>query len=948
MRPLRCAFAVGFVACAALALLAPGDAAGQQILQDGFEGRAPVWKPGSTDTTSRVLKHELDSEVFHDGKRSEHIQLQVEKGTYIYYTYDIPRAPITEEFNVSLYLKSNRPGIQLLCRVVLPNEKDPDNLSQPRTLLLRCEPYQYTRWKLITLREPQRRLREQQQLLALKLGRAVVTAGAYVDQLVLNVYDGPGLTDVWIDDLEVGPVLDHKPLVKPEAVTDHGPGPRASDVARRSGEVQLQGNQLVVSGKRFFMRGIRYTGTPLKTLRDAGFNTVWLDESTPPPIIDDAASLGFWIVPSIRPPAAVVNGPSGLPSRFATSASTNNGGDDFLVKLGRFHGDAVLAWDLGSNLGAETFSETTRFARTFRNADMQQPVLADVFDGYRGYSRSIDSLMLGTHRWPLMTTLQLNAYRQWLDMRRRLSMDNYSWTWIQTHLPEWFTQVAYDGAGKDGFSEPVGPQAEQIRLLAYLAVGAGYRGLAFWSDRYLADSHQGRDRLLAMALLNQELEMLEGILMQATQPPEWIDTANSEVKAAVFRIRAGVLVIPVWVGSNSQFVPGQSATPTLVLTVPGVPITATAWEVSPGRMQSLRTRRELGGLQVQLHNFSLTSAILFTSDLSMTGLVVHLQDQQRRMGRLAAQWLHDQAQEELAKVERVQNALTQAGHSVPDAGPLLDRARKSLERCVQHRRNGEHTQAYNEAEVALRALRVLMRADWDRAVRDLDSPVSSPYAVSFFTLPRHWELLDQMKHMKALASVLPDGGFETPANAVQPDWLVQPVPSLDNIDWRVRRVTDHPHTGNQCVMLRVAPKDPKSVPSVLERTCVLLHSPVVRLAPGTLVRISAWVRIPQQIAATMDGALLYDSIGGEPLAIRLKAATAWKKLSLYRRVPASGKVNVTLALAGIGEVFFDDVRIEPLMQVGATASAAEPPPVDAERGSQQRAAVSVPAGPGGR
>ena len=89
------------------------------------------------------------------------------------------------------------------------------------------------------------------------------------------------------------------------------------------------------------------------------------------------------------------------------------------------------------------------------------------------------------------------------------------------------------------------------------------------------------------------------------------------------------------------------------------------------------------------------------------------------------------------------------GHPIPDAQPLLERARKALDRCVQHRRNGEHTKAYNEAEVALRALRVLMRAEWDRAVRDLDSPVSSPWAVSYFTLPRHWELLDQMKNMKA-------------------------------------------------------------------------------------------------------------------------------------------------------------------------------------------------------
>src|SRR5262249_5589647 len=159
-------------------------------------------------------------------------------------------------------------------------------------------------------------------------------------------------------------------------------------------------------------------------------------------------------------------------------------------------------WDLGSNLNAEQFGEASRLARAFRAVDPQRPVLVDVWDGYRGFSRSFEQLMLGTHRWPLCTSLELSAYRDWLDMRRPLAVDNYSWTWVQTHLPEWYTRMVYDSDGEQGFKEPVGPMPEQIRLVAYCALAAGYRGLAFWSDRYLADSHQGRDRLLALALLN--------------------------------------------------------------------------------------------------------------------------------------------------------------------------------------------------------------------------------------------------------------------------------------------------------------------------------------------------------------------------------------------------------------------------------------------------------------
>src|SRR5436309_7144879 len=119
--------------------------------------------------------------------------------------------------------------------------------------------------------------------------------------------------------------------------------------------------------------------------------------------------------------------------------------------------------------------------------------------------------------------------------------------------------MVYGKTMADGFDEPVGPLPEQIRLLTYISLSTGCRGLGFWSDRFLADSHQGRDRLLALALLNMELQMLEPLLANA-DPPEWIDTSEPDVKAAVFRVyERGILVLPMWVGGHAQLVPGQSA-----------------------------------------------------------------------------------------------------------------------------------------------------------------------------------------------------------------------------------------------------------------------------------------------------------------------------------------------------------------------------------------------------
>jgi hypothetical protein len=48
--------------------------------------------------------------------------------------------------------------------------------------------------------------------------------------------------------------------------------------------------------------------------------------------------------------------------------------------------------------------------------------------------------------------------------------------------------------------------------------------------------------------------------------------------------------------------------------------------------------------------------------------------------------------------------------------------------------------------------------------------------------------------------------------------------------------------------------------------------------------------------------------------VRLTAATkGWQKFTLYRRVPPTGVVQLSAALTGIGAVYFDDLKIEPLV-----------------------------------
>lgn len=888
----------------------------QQVLQIGFEGRDLIFQPGKSDANLSGIKHELTTETAHTGQKSEWIQFIAGNGQFAHYQFTPGQAPVTDELNISLWIKANRPGMQLYCRVVLPKERDPKNLDQPLTLMVKGDIYQLTgRWQQLSLRQPTKRLREQLNLYRAETGKDAVIADAYVDRIVMNLYGGPGQTDVWLDDMEIGPVLEQKASTSPRT-PEELPG---KTLSRRNSEVQLKNTQLLVSGQKFFLRGVRHTGTPLKVLRDAGFNTVWLDENVANATLDEAVNQGFWIVPMMQLPQTDDQG--NIPTQLTSQQVIGKRVSRFLDQ------EAVLCWDIGSGLSFEKSSLVSRSAQSLRSADPLRPLAADVWDGFQRYSRSVDQIMLGAHRWPLFTTMELSSYRDWINQKRRLAQPGtYTWTWVQTHLPEWYMQNLGVQEGQASIPEPVGPHPEQIRLMTYAAIGAGCKGIGYWSDRFLADSHSGRDRLLALALLNQELQLLEPILVEAEEP-NWIDTSIPEVKAAVLRSEKGLLILPIWMGKGVQYVPPQGSSTELTMIIPQAPTGCQAWEISPGQIKSLPWKRVVGGIQITVKEFSLATPIVLTSDLSPNGIVVKWQDSQRKMAKLSAQWSHDLAEEEFSKVIAIHSKLEASGRHLADSQALLKKSRDYIDQSLAHRRNGEYAEAYLDGQRAMRPLRILMRTAWESALRDLDNPVATPYSVSYFSLPRHYELWDQIKHAKLKENVLPDGDFELPQDKVPQGWMVQEVPSLDDVTQVAKRVTDSAHSGKQALMLQIMPKNIALAPVALERSFLAIHSPSIRLEPGTLVRVSGWVKIPGTIKGSADGALMFDSAGGEPLAVRLTNATEWKHFSFYRKVGPSGSIHVTLALTGMGTVYFDDWKIEPMDQ-GGTRQVQSPAPIN--------------------
>jgi hypothetical protein len=272
---------------------------------------------------------------------------------------------------------------------------------------------------------------------------------------------------------------------------------------------------------------------------------------------------------------------------------------------------------------------------------------------------------------------------------------------------------------------------------------------------------------------------------------------------------------------------------------------------------------------------------------------------------------------EIDKVEKVQDQLAALAPAVPDAKSLMDDARRRLKLAWDLWERQQYREAYQESKRAVRPVRILMRAQWESASKSFgpEAPVTaSPYAVSFYTLPKHWKFRSELERCSPGGNVINDGDFER-ADQIPDGWQIrQGIP--DELEADAGVSTLGPHDGRHCLKLQIRPKTVSSdgqLPAAIEPAYLGVTTAPAAFAAGTLVRVSAWVKIDKPIVGSAVGALFFDFGGGAPVGVRLTCGQpGGMHFPLYRRVPANGQIQITAALTGLGTVYFDDLKIEPL------------------------------------
>ncbi|MEO6809132.1 MAG: hypothetical protein ABI353_08455, partial [Isosphaeraceae bacterium] len=990
MRVRRSAL-VGLLATIALALASvPGFGAepAQSTFHESFESAKTAWQQEETDALVNLLAHERSNRAAHDGLHSERFLFRAEVGSAFYYSFPLPKVPLSDDLKATLYVRSSRPGIQLLGRVVLPADTDPESGEPSFVMVQGTVSDEADRWRKLELTNLPIEAERQARVLRFASKRKVSLDGAYLERLVVNLYSGPGETEVFLDDLKLSPVADR---VVAEAA-DLPPLPRISQPANEPGApggstgIKIDGNRLTRDGHPWVPTIIRAPGADLNILQELGLDVLALDIGADPKIGREAARLGFRLMPQLD---------TSDRSDLRSAASRLDDLDAYPNK------NSVAFWDLGNALGANQDKkvrkqelETVRtILRGLRDREDGTPGLAtataaDEFRAYAQAGRNLDLTGVRPEGWGTSQE-PFDTYNYLVQRRNLTSLDNLGgllWAWVPAAAPSAFRIAVWGRDVPPPWGSPQ-VQPEQVRLYAYTALAAGYRGLAYEGDADLTRD-PGKARRLEIALLQAEMDLIEPIIAEGADPIVLLPTfppdpkpvvqfntlgiaggmnstrqrdakkaetpAHPTIKAAAITTKdGGRLLIVNDYAAGAQWQPPQMALYDLKI-VTQVPESAQAWELTLGGLTFLESERLPGGKRISIPEFGGTSLILVTTDLA---LVERLKAQVRRIRSLAIPRAIEQGEAQIASVAEIHGMLARIGHNVLDkddkptneAEVLLQTAKDSAFSARDALAREDYPVAWAEARRISRPLRILMRIHWDQARLDLEKttktalgvpdplpspdasiasrkrkdlpevvvpPVGCPPLLAFNMLPSHYHWLSWIRDYPFSETQLPTGlfdEFDTTDDLIEDGWNLDEGFEYDRVVPKIEIEKGKGWNGNNSLKLTVGAKrkDIKGLPPFLDHPAVAVRTPPISVSDKQLVRIRVMVKMPRQTPTGAGGLIVRDSIGGEALQYRVSNSTPkWQEVVLYRRVPANGELTVLLGLAGFGEAYFDDLRIE--------------------------------------
>jgi hypothetical protein len=244
----------------------------------------------------------------------------------------------------------------------------------------------------------------------------------------------------------------------------------------------------------------------------------------------------------------------------------------------------------------------------------------------------------------------------------------------------------------------------------------------------------------------------------------------------------------------------------------------------------------------------------------------------------------------------------------------MTQAQQNLQQSEALLAANDHRRAYERARHAVNTLGQVQRTHWQQMTRAWGSAISSPLAVSHATLPQHGALEERLQLSRRDANRLVGGDFEDLSQMHREGWRHVQYP-IEGVRTAVELWPVQPRSGRFSMRLSARAEDPNAPPHLLITPPVWVVTPPVEVAAGQVLRIHGWARVSEPIRGSVDGLLVIDSLGGEPLAERIGQSHTWREFTLYRAALESGSMTVRFALSGLGTAEVDEVTVCPLRTV---------------------------------
>lgn len=866
---------------AAFATPPPSESAAAPALLDNMDDAPPVLRL-LEGGGARLVAQAVEGGRSQFGAADERLTLAVPAGESAQVAYDLPAARVLGELRLAAWVSCSRPGLQIAATVVLPRSIDPQT-GAPRRLLIRSgTPLQGGEdWELVTLTNLPQALADQARVARALTREAIDEREAYVSQLVILAPGGPGVTELWVDQITVHGVLLARDVVA---------APRAPQVAT----VSMPARPIVTTATRVppprVPRLIQWQGEPFEMLHRMGFQGVWMGRGPTAEELAEARRLGMVLVCPPPTPEAVAAG-----------------------VLGPAH-DGVMAWDLGQLAADSDIDLAHRVELALEQYDpvpdratVMQPIGMPL-----EASRIADVLLLG--RATIGSTFSRPDYAAWLSQQRRFARAGTPiWAAIDSHAsPRFLAQSAAVRGGQPAISPA---SFSELSLATAAAMGVLPQGYFFQSQTSLAGGdEENRIRALSLELNNLRLGLVQAWLAYGKSAAV-ARTNRDDLTGLVLKVERSHLIVPLrWPRgahethqlSGAAGAPGDFNAPSggTIFVLPGVPETAEAYLLSIAGSSRLPTRRVTGGLEIAVERLPDDAFVLLTEDgFAFSQIERYLREHAPRAARMRV---------ELASLRRQQAtiALRQLPPELVNstgARQELARVDAQMKAVVETIRTRDHAAAFAcaaEAEAIVDGLRERLSS----AVAPDMPPGVSPLAVDFPTLADAARINQALCGTTIAFQPFTAGEFEDLAEVLASGWqrLGSPPP---NIETAIRLSPEAPAAGRHCLELEARQTAAAGdAPPVLAGPPVWMTSPPLIVPPAHLVEIIGLVRVTETPIGSADPLLVFDSIGGEEAALRIEEALSWTPFRLVRATGPGAECRLTIALGGVGRVQVDGLR----------------------------------------